>query len=146
MICKPARTKSKIQNLKYKIGMSMPSEVIFGNAATEGASRLGWFLGHFITPQDDPRSTETLEVKWAVHKAGDSRTQWGLNNEATTVSILIRGRFRLQFEEREIVLSREGDYVLWGASVPHSWCAESDCTILTLRWPSKSGDAVAIQK
>ena len=124
----------------------MPSEVVFGNAATEGASRLGWFIGHFIIPQGDPRSTEAVEVKWGVHKAGDSRTQWGLNNEATTVSILIHGRFRLEFEEREIVLSREGDYVLWCASVPHSWFAESDCTILTLRWPSKPGDAVASQK
>ncbi|GAB1544676.1 hypothetical protein NUACC21_73520 [Scytonema sp. NUACC21] len=119
------------------------TKVVFGNAAIEGASRWGWFLGHFITPTDDPRSTEALEVKWAIHKSGDSRTEWAVNNQAATLSILIQGQFRLQFEDREVVLSREGDYVLWCAGVPHSWLAESDCTILTVRWPSKPGDSVA---
>ncbi|WP_392535459.1 hypothetical protein [Nostoc sp. C117] len=65
-------------------------------------------MGHFITPEDDPRSTEMLEVKWAVHKAGESRTEWAVNNQAATLSILIHGEFRLQFEDREILLSREG--------------------------------------
>lgn len=120
------------------------TKVVFGNAASEGASRGGWFLGHFITPDDDPRSTETLEVKWGFHKAGDSRTGWAINNQAATISILINGQFRLYFEDREILLCREGDYVLWCAGVSHSWVAESDCTILTVRWPSKSGDSVAI--
>jgi hypothetical protein len=120
------------------------TKVVFGNAASAGASRWGWFIGHFITPADDPRSTEALEVKWANHKAGDSRTEWAVNNQAATLSILIQGRFHLQFEDREILLSREGDYVLWCAGVPHSWVAESDCTILTVRWPSKRGDSVGI--
>lgn len=121
----------------------MPPRVVFGNAVSEGAVRGGWFIGHFITPFDDLRSTEVLEVKWAVHKAGDTRTQWAVNTEAATLSVLINGQFRLKFEEREIVLSREGDYVLWCSGVPHSWFAETDCTILTVRWPSKSGDSVA---
>ncbi|MUG99263.1 signal peptidase I [Scytonema sp. UIC 10036] len=119
------------------------TKVVFGNAASEGANRWGWFLGHFITPTDDPRSTEELELKWAIHKAGDSRSEWAVNNQAATISILIHGEFRLKFEDREILLSREGDYVLWRAGVPHSWVAESDCTILTIRWPSKPGDSVA---
>ncbi len=118
------------------------TKVVYGNAVIEGADRWGWFMGHFITPDDDPRSTADLEVKWAVHKAGDSRTQWAVNTEAATLSILVNGGFRLQFEDREIVLSREGDYVLWSAGVPHCWVAESDCTILTVRWPSKPGDSV----
>ncbi len=118
------------------------TKVVYGNAVIEGADRWGWFMGHFITPDDDPRSTADLEVKWAVHNAGDNRTQWAVNTEAATLSILVNGRFRLQFEDREIVLSREGDYVLWSAGVPHYWVAESDCTILTVRWPSKPGDSV----
>ena len=121
----------------------MQPKVIFGNAASEGANRWGWFIGHFITPVDDPRSTEVLEVKWGIHKAGESRTQWAVNNLAATLSILINGRFLLQFEDREVVLTQEGDYVLWCAGVSHTWVAESDCTILTVRWPSKSGDSVA---
>jgi hypothetical protein len=119
----------------------MPPKVVFGNASVEGANRWGWFLGHFITPTDDPRSTPLLEVKWGVHKAGDGRNQWATNVEATTLSILINGRFRLQFPEQEFVLSREGDYVLWCPGVPHYWSAEEDSTIVTVRWPSKPEDS-----
>ncbi len=119
----------------------MPPKVVFGNASVEGANRWGWFLGHFITPTDDPRSTPLLEVKWGVHKAGDGRTQWARNVEATTLSILINGRFRLQFPEQEFVLSREGDYVLWSPGVPHYWSAEEDSTVVTVRWPSRPEDS-----
>lgn len=120
----------------------MQSKVVFGNAQVEGANRWGWFLGHFITPTDDPRSTPALEVKWAVHTAGEGRSQWAMNVEATTLSILIRGRFRLQFPDQEFLLSREGDYVLWSPGVPHCWSAESDSTVLTVRWPSSPGDSL----
>jgi len=119
----------------------MPPKVVFGNASVEGANRWGWFLGHFITPTDDPRSTPLLEVKWGVHKAGDGRNQWATNVEATTLSILINGRFRLQFPEQEFVLSREADYVLWCPGVPHYWSAEEDSTVVTVRWPSKPEDS-----
>lgn len=122
----------------------MQPKVIFGNAHLEGANRSGWFLGHFITPIDDPRSTSILEVKWAVHKAGESRTQWAINLEATTLCILIRGQFRLQFPEEDFLLSSQGDYVFWFAGVPHCWLAESDSTILTIRWPSQSGDSAEV--
>jgi quercetin dioxygenase-like cupin family protein len=124
----------------------MQPKVIFGNARAEGVNHFGWFLGHFITPIDDPRSIAILEVKWAVHKAGESRLQWAMNLEATTLAILIQGRFRLQFPEEEFLLSREGDYVFWFPGVPHCWSAESDSTILTIRWPSQSGDSVEVQE
>jgi hypothetical protein len=104
----------------------MSSKVVFGNAGAEGASRGGWFAGHFMTPEDDPRSTSVLEVKWGTHPAGDCRTQWAVNAQATTLSILVKGRFRLQFPEQEILLSREGDYALWLPGVPHYWSAEED--------------------
>jgi hypothetical protein len=123
----------------------MSPEVIFGNAGAEGASRGGWFAGHFIAPEDDPRSTSILEVKWGVHKAGECRTQWAVNAEATTLSILVKGRFRLQFPLQEILLVREGDYALWLPGVPHYWSAEEDCTIVTVRWPSKSGDSSGVK-
>ena len=122
------------------------NNLVFGNAKEEGVKSGGWFLGHFITPEDDPRSTEDLEVKWGVHQAGDSRTEWAVNNQAATLSILIHGEFRLQFEDKEIVLSREGDYVLWSAGVAHTWIAQTDCTILTVRYPSKPGDSVAVSE
>ncbi|BBD57537.1 hypothetical protein NIES2109_03040 [Nostoc sp. HK-01] len=123
----------------------MQPKVIFGNAESEGANRWGWFMGHFITPDDDLRSTTALEIKWGVHKAGESRTEWAVNNQAATLSILIHGVFCLQFENREISLAREGDYVLWCAGVPHCWVAKSDCTILTVRWPSTPNDSVGVR-
>lgn len=123
----------------------MQPKVVFGNAHIEGANRWGWFLGHFVTPTDDPRSTSTLEVKFSDHNAGDGRPQWAMNVEATTLSILIRGRFRLQFPDREFLLAREGDYALWSPGVPHSWSAEENSTILTVRWPSRSEDSVEVQ-
>ncbi|MBD2497405.1 signal peptidase I [Nostoc sp. FACHB-280] len=122
----------------------MQPNVIFGNAVSEGTNRWGWFMGHFITPDYDPRSTTALEIKWGVHQAGESRTEWAVNNQAATLSILINGQFCLQFEDREINLSREGDYVLWYAGVAHCWTAQSDCTILTVRWPSVPNDSVGI--
>lgn len=90
----------------------MQHKVVFGNAHIEGANRWGWFLGHFITSIDDPRATPMLEVKWAVHKAGDCRPQWAMNTEATTLSILVKGRFHLQFPDRDLLLACEGDYVI----------------------------------
>ena len=56
----------------------MPPKVVFGNASVEGANRWGWFLGHFITPTDNPRSTPLLEVKWgASHFCINSIFLWG---------------------------------------------------------------------
>lgn len=115
---------------------------MFGNAQIEGASRWGWFLGHFITGTGDPRSTSTLEVKWTVHKAGEGRERWAKNIQATTLSILIQGRFCLQFPEQTVWLSREGDYALWGPGILHTWYAEEESTVLTVRWPSLPGDSV----
>jgi hypothetical protein len=122
----------------------MSPQVVFGNAQVESVNRWGWFLGHFVTPRDDPRSTSLLEVKWGVHKAGDGRREWAVNAEATTLSILIQGRFRLQFPEQEFLLSREGDYVLWLPGVSHSWLAEEDSTVVTVRWPSKPEDSIEV--
>jgi quercetin dioxygenase-like cupin family protein len=122
----------------------MNSKVVFGNAYADGANRSGWFVGHFITPTDNPRSTPALEVKWTVHKPGDMREEWAMNAEATTLCILVKGRFRLEFPNEVIILSSEGDYVLWSPGVPHCWSAESESTVLTVRWPSLEGDSIAV--
>lgn len=67
-----------------------------------------------------------------------------MNVEATTLCILLKGRFRLQFPEQEFLLSGEGDYVLWPPGVPHCWSVEFDSTVLTIRWPSKAEDSVQV--
>lgn len=112
----------------------MLSNVTTGNAYSDGEERRGWFVGSFITPSNSARSTSALEVKWGVHVAGDRRPQWAEPAETTTLSILISGRFCLQFPDGEIVLASQGDYALWLPGVAHCWRAEADSVVLTVRW------------
>jgi hypothetical protein len=118
--------------------------VRIGNAADESADRGGWFVGHFIGRPDhnpEPRRTGAVEVKWGVHPAGQGRRAVATNARATTLSVLVRGRFRLRFPHREAVLVREGDYALWGPGIAHDWLAEEDSIVLTVRWPSLPTDS-----
>ncbi|HEY9881112.1 MAG TPA: hypothetical protein V6D29_21810 [Leptolyngbyaceae cyanobacterium] len=118
----------------------MKTSVIVGNAHREGCDRGGWFMGYFMPFGDDPRSTSALEVKWGVHPAGDTREEWGVNHLATTLSVLISGRFRLQFPDQEVVLEKPGDYALWPPGIAHTYVAEVDSTILSVRYPSVPED------
>ncbi|MBD2088671.1 signal peptidase I [Microcoleus sp. FACHB-1515] len=125
------------------------SNIVSGNALADGASRRGWFVGHFIDAHP-ARQTADVEVKWAAHAAGEQRSEWSTNRTATTLSILIHGRFRLYFLDpeglpgrtREILLTQAGDYVLWLPGVPHSWRVEEAATVLTVRFPSAPGDTM----
>jgi quercetin dioxygenase-like cupin family protein len=116
-------------------------DITFGNAQTDGADRRGWFMGHFIDTANQ-RSTEILEVKWGTHAAGARRSEWSVNQVATTLSILIKGQFRFQFPDQECLLAQEGDYVIWAAGVPHTRIAELASTVVTVRYPSKEGDSI----
>ena len=115
--------------------------VTSGNAARDGVDQRGWLLGHFLAAPDDPRTTPDVEVKWAVYEGGETRVAWGINDRAHTLALLVRGVFRLRFPEREVLLSQEGDYVLWEPGVPHRWQAETPAVVVTVRWPSLPGDS-----
>jgi quercetin dioxygenase-like cupin family protein len=118
--------------------MELGRTVIVGNAVDDGAgNNRGWFVGHFITPSDDLRHTEAVEVKWGVHPAGDARPTVAPGLETTTVSILVSGAFRVSFPGREVRLARPGDYLLFPPDVPHTWVAEADSVVITVRWPSR---------
>ena len=80
-------------------------------------------------------------MKWAVYDGGEVRPDWGVNDHAHTLAILVRGVFRLRFPEHEVVLSQEGDYVLWEPGVPHLWQAETPAVVVSVRWPSLPGDS-----
>ncbi|MBD1850494.1 signal peptidase I [Leptolyngbya sp. FACHB-711] len=114
----------------------MSSGVIIGNSIAEGKDYQGWFMGHFISPSSDPRSTNTVELKWGTHRQGDRREDWTKDTRVTSLSILISGRFRLEFSERSVLLAQQGDYAMWLPGVEHWWEAEADTTILTVRFPS----------
>jgi hypothetical protein len=106
-------------------------------AAGLGKKRLrDWLLGHFVGEADDPRATTAVEVKWGVHPAGEGRDGWATDEQRTTLLILVRGRFRLDLSVGSTTLEKEGDYAVWGPGIDHSWQAEEDSIVITVRWPS----------
>ncbi|MGW7451873.1 signal peptidase I [Streptomyces sp. NPDC054787] len=114
------------------------SVIYTGKATPDAAADRGWLLGHFKDPAD-PRHSEDVEIKWGVHPKGDERERWATGERRTALLVLISGRFRLEFPGRTVVLAEQGDYVLWGRGVDHSWYAEEDAVVLTVRWPSIPG-------
>ena len=61
----------------------------------------------------------------------------------TALLVLISGRFRMEFPEGDVLLTEQGDYVVWGRGVDHSWHAEEESVVMTIRWPSIPGYAVS---
>ncbi|TDE40448.1 signal peptidase I [Nonomuraea mesophila] len=114
------------------------SRIYVGNAGVDGASDAGWLLGHFKHP-GDPRHSEDVEIKWGVHPPGDRRAAWAVGETRTALLVLISGRFVVEFRGRDVLLTEQGDYVVWGKGVDHSWHAEEASTVLTVRWPSVPG-------
>ncbi|MFE6225385.1 signal peptidase I [Streptomyces sp. NPDC057854] len=119
----------------------MTDSVYVGNAGADAVLDRGWLLGHF-KDASDPRHSEAVEIKWGVHPAGDERAGWTRGEERTALLVLIRGCFRVELPGRTVRLEREGDYVVWGRGVDHSWFAEEESVVVTVRWPSVPGYAV----
>jgi quercetin dioxygenase-like cupin family protein len=107
-----------------------------GNALSDGQDNRGWLLGHFIGEAGGVRASDAVEVKWGIHPNGEGRDAWSTDEERTTLLILIRGRFRLDLSVASVMLEQEGDYAVWGPGIDHSWRAEEDSTVITVRWPS----------
>lgn len=104
--------------------------VTSGNAAEDGADRWGWLVGHFLPGTDGPRATGDVEVKWAVYEGGEVRREWGVNDRAHTLALLVRGMFRLRFPEREVLLSGSRGCLICGRPRPQPWlsaCAGPPC-------------------
>lgn len=112
-----------------------------GNAGREAPLDRGWLLGHF-KPESDPLHSSDVEIKWGTHSRGERRAAWATAEKRTALLVLISGRFRLRFPSGDVVLSDQGDYVLWGPGTDHSWEAEADTVVVTVRWPSVPGYAV----
>jgi hypothetical protein len=132
----------------------MHPKVTAGNAADDGATFNGWFVGDLPawlssrgSSSDDLlaaaglRVSSVLEVKWGIHPAGVPRPGgWVASSGITTLSVLISGEFEIRFRssegepERMVRLSRQGDYVLSGAEYEHTWRAIEDAVILSVRW------------
>jgi len=119
-------------------------EVSWGNAVDEAsqAGRQGWFIGHFLPPESGQAASDLVEVKWGVHMAGEIKAIEGVNQTATTMSLLVSGRFRLVFPShgRSVTLVRSGDYAVWSPGVSHRWRVLEDAIVITVRWPSRRDD------
>lgn len=119
----------------------MVEGVYVGRAGEDAAGDRGWLLGHFKAV-GDLRHSDDVEIKWGVHPRGDQRAVWAREERRTAFLILISGRFRLDFPGDSVVLAEQGDYVVWAKGVDHSWYAEEESIVLTVRWPSIPGYAV----
>ncbi len=119
----------------------MTDDVYVGNAGEDAVLDRGWLLGHF-KDASDPRHSEDVEIKWGVHPKGDERAHWVTSEQRTALQVLVSGRFRVEFPGRSVVLAEQGDYVVWGRGIDHSWYAEEESVVLTVRWPSVPGYAV----
>jgi quercetin dioxygenase-like cupin family protein len=108
-------------------------QVTVGNAFAAGAPYRSWLVGHFVA---GPLHSTEVEVKWARHAAGEERAVWSTDT-ATTLCILVRGRFRLLFPDREALLTDEGDFAHWPPGIAHRWRAEAASVVVTVRWPSR---------
>ena len=115
-----------------------------GKAGVDAPLDRGWLLGHF-KPEGDARHSEDVEIKWGIHPKGDERAEWVMGEKRTALLILISGRFRVELPGRSVLLAEQGDYVVWGHGVDHSWYAEEESVVLTVRWPSIPGYAVPEQ-
>lgn len=117
--------------------------VTYGNAALDGKHTSGWWVGHFIKPADSLRHVESVETKWASHKAGAKHDggKFSVNAVATSMAVLIAGKHRVEFADgASVILQFPGDYVIWAPGVAHSWTALEDSTMLCIRWPSLPND------
>ena len=109
-----------------------------GNATDEADEHRGWMLGHFMSEPGGAsiRATNALEVKWGIHPAGQERPAWTSGDDRTTMVILVSGRFYVNLTVGSVLLERQGDYAVWGPGIDHSWKAEDDSVVITVRWPS----------
>ncbi|WP_307834243.1 signal peptidase I [Paractinoplanes lichenicola] len=112
--------------------------IYVGKADLDAPGEQGWLLGHF-RPPGDPRHSTDVEIKWGRHPKGDRRAKWVTGEQRTALLILISGRFHVELPDRTVILTEPGDYVVWGKGVDHSWLAEQESVVLTVRWPSVAG-------
>ena len=108
-----------------------------GNANDDGEKYRGWLVGHFVA-EGDIRTSDAVEVKWGVHPAGQDRPDgWSVGEMRSTAIILVSGRMRTELSDGgTAVLDRPGDYMVWGPGIDHTWRAEEDTVLITVRWPS----------
>ena len=107
----------------------------------------GWAAGHMAK---GALLNNEVGVKWAFQPKGDAGIQWRTCKTATTLSVLISGKFKMVFRENEnapektIIFSEPGSYAIFGPGIQHWSEALEDSWFLTIRWPSLEQDCKVI--
>jgi hypothetical protein len=127
-------------------------EITTGKAGADGHDFGGWLVGNLSgwsaakAPRDfGLRQSSAVEIKWGVHRAGEKRNSWAGCSEQRTLSVLVSGKFLLQFRSpsargsvKEQRLLEPGDYVVWSTDVEHTWIVEEDAIVFTVRWQERA--------
>jgi quercetin dioxygenase-like cupin family protein len=79
--------------------------------------------------------SKDVEIKWGIHPSGEERNDWQTDEHRTTVLLLVSGQFRVNLPVDTYLLQNTGDYA-WGPGIDHTWRAETDSVVITIRWPS----------
>ena len=112
----------------------------FGNAAADQIRNTGWFIGQFVPPELGLRHQRDVEVEWGFHPDRDKRPSPWANGNGTTISVLIRGTLHICFHtggaQETVTLTKEGDYVIYGPDIVHSWEASGETLVISVRFPS----------
>ncbi|MGC2413876.1 MAG: hypothetical protein WA459_14405 [Stellaceae bacterium] len=127
-------------DLPRGIDMVDRASYYFGNAVLDQVRGSGWFVGQFVSDALGLRHQTAVEIKWGLHPHGERRPQPWANGNGTTISVLIRGSLWVSFytdaTPRLVKLTKEGDYVVYGPEVVHSWEAVGETLVLSIRFPS----------
>ena len=120
--------------------MDSNNSFYFGNAASDQIRGTGWFVGQFVPAELGLRHQTDVELKWGLHPSGERRVHPWAQGHGTTISILIYGTLRVEFQTgstpQVVMMQRQGDYVAYGPKVVHTWEAIGETLVLTVRFPS----------
>ena len=112
----------------------------FGNAIADQVRGSGWFVGQFVPEALGLRHQTDVEIKWGIHPDGERRSHAWASEQATTISVLVRGCLRVTFEvadgRHSVMLEKEGDYVIFAPGTVHEWEATGETIVMSVRFPS----------
>jgi quercetin dioxygenase-like cupin family protein len=112
-----------------------------GNFGDDARSNGSWVMG-FNEHLKEPLQNKQFGLKWSELEAHQRREISAKNLKSSSLVVLVAGEMRLWFgeEKLEVVLKKQGDYVVWGAGVWHMWETVLDSVVMTLRWPAIQDD------
>lgn len=93
----------------------------------------GWVLGDFVE-DSNLRNSNNLSVKWVVHPENYKRESGAdFSKKEKTMVVLISGELKVSFGGKDIILSKTGDYVVFGP-LQHTTEAIKESRVVAFRW------------